>query len=128
VGIGLLVACSPPADEETISQDIAPETAESEELPDESVSDEEYVKVYPEEYDAYIVGNSVNQYRLEIKPGDVVNWISNIGHDCMLVFESGEEMGYLPDQETLSYSFTEEGEYHYYCQENDMISGIVIVE
>lgn len=121
VSLLLLVSCSSPTEPVTSNEDN-----------DNVVVDSETNG--PLEFYVNINGPTVLQSQVDVLVGDTVIWDSNAQDfegnnlDCNLVFESGEALGYLPFGGSVAYTFTVPGEYYYYCQELDAISGTVIVE
>ena len=64
---------------------------------------------------------------LDVKAGDTVEW-TNIGNtEHTVSFENGDVDEFLPSEGRASYTFTEKGEFRYFCKFHSAMQGTVSV-
>ncbi|PIZ50505.1 hypothetical protein COY27_06955 [Candidatus Woesearchaeota archaeon CG_4_10_14_0_2_um_filter_33_13] len=64
---------------------------------------------------------------LEVMAGTTVEWVNKDSADHTVSFENGDFEEVLPEGATTTYTFTESGEYRYFCKFHPGMQGSVIV-
>jgi plastocyanin len=80
-----------------------------------------------EVYQVAIENNQFMPIDLEVKVGEAVEWVNKDSEDHTVTFENGNFDVELVVGATGTYTFTEAGEYRYFCQFHPGMQGSVIV-
>ncbi len=103
-------------------------TAETDAAPVEDTEEEE--ENIPETFDVAISGFAFSPESLEVQVGDTVRWTNNDGTTHTVTSTDGNDVfnsGNLSNGETFEFTFTEVGDFDYFCFFHNHMTGTITV-